>query len=65
VEATRAAVAALPLLREAEGVSILTTPDLADRLSTDDVFPGDLDLRAALEWQGVHAHAREVSRWRT
>lgn len=55
LQATRAVAGAMPLLYQAERVTVLTAAGPADGGFADGQPDGDLDLAAALEWHGIRA----------
>jgi nucleotide-binding universal stress UspA family protein len=61
LEATRAIVGVMPLLYEAERVTVLTTPGLMDRAFVNDKANEDMDLARALIWHGIRAGHFQLS----
>ncbi len=59
LHSTRAVNGAMPLLRAAERVTVLTTTDLGRQLGNQGVG-GDTDLVDALSWHGVEAAHRQL-----
>ena len=59
LHATRAVFSAMPLLRAAEMVTVLTTPDLADEAGKS-IASGDLDIVNALQWHGIRARHKQI-----